>query len=31
LQKKTGNENFANANLVLSICQLIDYLTKEQC
>jgi hypothetical protein len=23
LQKKTGNENFPNVNLVLSICQLI--------
>jgi hypothetical protein len=27
LQKKTGNENFPNINLVLSICQLIVYLT----
>jgi hypothetical protein len=27
LQKKTGNENFPNVNLVLSICQLIVYLT----
>jgi hypothetical protein len=25
--KKTGNENFPNVNLVLSICQLIAYLT----
>jgi hypothetical protein len=25
--KKTGNENFPNVNLVLSICQLIVYLT----
>jgi hypothetical protein len=24
---KTGNENFPNVNLVLSICQLIVYLT----
>jgi hypothetical protein len=27
LQKKTGNENFPNVNLVLSICQLIVNLT----
>jgi hypothetical protein len=27
LQKKTGNENFPNVNLVLSICQLIVCLT----
>jgi hypothetical protein len=27
LQKKTENENFPNVNLVLSICQLIVYLT----
>jgi hypothetical protein len=27
LQKKTGDENFPNVNLVLSICQLIVYLT----
>jgi hypothetical protein len=26
-KKKTGNENFSNVNLVLSICQLIVYLT----
>jgi hypothetical protein len=25
--KKTGNENSSNVNLVLSICQLIVYLT----
>jgi hypothetical protein len=25
--KKTGNENFPYVNLVLSICQLIIYLT----
>jgi hypothetical protein len=25
--KKTGNENSPNANLVLSICKLIVYLT----
>jgi hypothetical protein len=25
--KKTGNENFPNVNLVLSICQLIVNLT----
>jgi hypothetical protein len=25
--KKTGNENVPNVNLVLSICQLIVYLT----
>jgi hypothetical protein len=25
--KKSGNENFPNVNLVLSICQLIVYLT----
>jgi hypothetical protein len=25
--KKTGKENFLNVNLVLSICQLIVYLT----
>jgi hypothetical protein len=25
--KKTGNENFPNVNLILSICQLIVYLT----
>jgi hypothetical protein len=25
--KKTGKENFPNVNLVLSICQLIVYLT----
>jgi hypothetical protein len=27
LQKKTGNENVSNVNLVLTICQLIVYLT----
>jgi hypothetical protein len=27
LQKKTESENFPNVNLVLSICQLIVYLT----
>jgi hypothetical protein len=27
LQKKTGNENFPNVNLVLSIYQLIIYFT----
>jgi hypothetical protein len=27
LQKKTGNENFSNVNLMLTICQLIVYLT----
>jgi hypothetical protein len=26
-KKKTGNENFPHVNLVLSICQLIVYLT----
>jgi hypothetical protein len=26
-KKKTGNENFSNVNLVLSICQLIVYST----
>jgi hypothetical protein len=26
-KKKTGNENCPNVNLVLSICQLIVYLT----
>jgi hypothetical protein len=26
-KKKTGNENFSNVNLVLTICQLIVYLT----
>jgi hypothetical protein len=26
-KKKTGKENFPNVNLVLSICQLIVYLT----
>jgi hypothetical protein len=26
-KKKTGNENFPNVNLILSICQLIVYLT----
>jgi hypothetical protein len=25
--KETGNENFFNVNLILSICQLIVYLT----
>jgi hypothetical protein len=27
LQKKTGNENFPNVNLVLATCQLNVYLT----
>jgi hypothetical protein len=27
VSKKSGNENFPNVNLVLSICQLIVYLT----
>jgi hypothetical protein len=27
LQKKTGNENVPNVNLILFICQLIVYLT----
>jgi hypothetical protein len=27
LQKKTGNKNFPNVNLVFSICQLIIYFT----
>jgi hypothetical protein len=26
-KKKTGNENFPNVNLVLSICQLVVYFT----
>jgi hypothetical protein len=25
--KKSGNENFPNVNLILSICQLIVYFT----